>query len=391
MTAILKACALGTVLSLLLLCSCATDQSIHPQLPATVAMNQDAGRSQLIIVTVRLEDGQELPCILDTGCSFTTLDQSLAPKLGKRRDTDLIYTFDGKHEVDVYPAPKLYLGGARLRHGTDIIFTCDCQRWSAICGRPVLGIVGLDVMENYCLQLDFASHEIRFLDPDTPAKGLGQPFVLTTLPEEGIYFTNNFVGSPGSGSLTRLDLGCRGDGWLVPGLFQQWTNQALPLVAGQVHCPEARLGGEIYPAVWFDRGEPWAMGEPEHNGLGLFLLARHLVTLDFPKRTMYLKRTRIGPQLPTVGEGKAEANSALTMLHSLKESGHLPGWPKGNHGVIKSTDFSWLTGSFVARKTGDPSVYHYQVIRASEASPWKLRKAWRTDADGKTIEEFPVP
>jgi hypothetical protein len=124
---ILKSCAPVTILSLLFLCSCATGNVIHPQLPATVAMNKDAGRTQLIIVTLQLEDGQELPCIMDTGCFVTILDQSLEPKLGKRCNTDSATTFDGIHEVGVYTAPKLYLGGALLRHAGTNISTCDCK------------------------------------------------------------------------------------------------------------------------------------------------------------------------------------------------------------------------------------------------------------------------
>ena len=379
---------------LLFLCSCATESSIHPQLPATVAMNKDAGRSQLIIVTLQLEDGQELPCIMDTGCAITTLDQSLEPKFGKRCDTTTIWAFDGKHEVGIHTAPRLYLGGALLPlTGTDNILTCDCKWLSTVCGRPVMGILGMDVLEHYCIQLDFASRKIRFLEPDTPAKKWGQPFVLTSPPEAG-YLSNNLVGSQGSGSLTAIDLGYLGDGWLVPALFQQWTNQALPLTAGQVHRPDARLSGEKYPEVWFDRGEPWQMGEPEHNGIGIFFLSRHLVTLDFPKRTIYLKRTSIGPLHLDTQEMKAEGKSAATLLRSLAKSGHLPGWSKGDKAVGKSASFScsnFTGGSFTVRKTGDSSVYHFQVIRASEDSPWKLQKAWRTDAKGRLIEEYPVP
>ncbi|MGA9451388.1 MAG: hypothetical protein WBW41_08605 [Verrucomicrobiia bacterium] len=357
-------------------------------------MNKDAGRSQLIFVTLRLEDGQELPCEVDTGCFNTILDQSLEPKLGKRYDTGSISAMGAIHEVGIYQTPKLYLGGALLQHTGTNIGTCDYKWLSTLCGRPVMGILGMDVLEKYCIQLDFASHKMRFLDPDTPAKGWGQPFVLTGPPEEGIYISNNLVGNQGSGSLTAIDLGCLGDGWLVPGLFQQWTNQALPLVAGQVHCPDAQLGGEIYPEVWLDRGKPWETGEPEHNGIGILFLSRHLVTLDFPKRTMYLKRTSIGPLHLDPQEVKAEAKSAVTLLRSLKKSGHLPGWSKDDKAAAKSVSFSCsstLTGSFTGRKIGDSSVYHFQVVRASEDSPWKLQKAWRTDAKGCLIEEYPVP
>jgi hypothetical protein len=223
---------------------------------------------------------------------------------------------------------------------------------------------------------------------------LGKPFVLTALPEGGISISNNLVGNRGSCSHTVIDTGWLGDGWLVPVLFQQWTNQALPLVAGQVHYPYARLGEEIYPEVWLARGESWQTRESEYNGIGILFLSRHLVTLDFPERTMYLKRTSIGPLHLDTQEVKAVGKSAVTLLSSLNKSGHLPGWSKDDKTVAKSVSFSCsstLTGSFTVRKIGDSSVYHFQVIRASEDSPWKLQKAWRTDQDGKTIEEFPVP
>ena len=357
-------------------------------------MNEDAGRSQLLFVTLELEDGQELPCEVDTGCFNTILDQSLEPKLGKRCDTGSISAMGAIHEVGIYKTPKLYLGGALLQHTGTNVGTCDFKWLSTLLGRPVMGILGMDVMEQYCVQLDFASHRIRFLDPDTPAKGLGQPFVLTGPPEEGIYISNNLVGNQGSGSLTLIDLGCLGDGWLTPALFQQWTNQALPLVAGQVHCPNAQLSGEIYPEVWLDRGKPWETGKPEHNGIGIFFLSRHLVTLDFPKRTMYLKRTSIGPLHLDTQEVKAVGKSAVTLLRSLKKSGHLPGWSKDDKSMAKSVSFSCsstLTGTFTARKIGDSSVYHFQVIRASEDSPWKLRKAWQTDTNDCLIKEYLVP
>ena len=376
---------------LLFLCSCATENLIHSQLPATLAMNKDAGRSQLIFVTLQLEDGQALPCIMDTGCFVTILDQSLEPKLGKRCDTESTSAMGVTHEVGIYTAPKLYLGGALLQRTGTNICTCDCKWLSTFCGRPVMGILGWDVLQQYCIQLDFASNRIRFLDPDTPAKGLGQPFVLTGPPDEELYISNNLVGNKGSGSLTGIDLGCRGDGWLVPGLFQQWTNQALPLVAGQVHCPDAQLGGEIYPEVWLAKGEPWETGEPEHNGIGIHFLSRHLVTLDFPRHTLYLKRTSIGPLLDDVSANAMAA--ATSFLKDLKKKGRLPGWSKDEHSQPGGATV-YLTGNSATvevQKKGDPSTYHYTVIRASEKGSWKLQKAWRTDANGHVLKEYPVP
>lgn len=379
------------MLSLLFLCSCATEHSIHSRLPATVAMNKDAGRSQLIFVTLQLEDGQGLPCILDTGCFVTILDQSLEPKLGKRCGTESVSALGVIHEVGIYKATRLYLGGALLQHTGTNVCTCDCKWLSTFCGRPVMGILGWDVLQHYCIQMDFASHRLRFLDPDTPAKGLGQPFVLTGPSDEEIYISNNLAGIKGSGPLTGIDLGCLGDGWLTPALFKQWTNQALPLAAGQVHCPDAQLGGEIYPEVWLAMGKPWETGEPEHNGIGIHFLARHLVTLDFPRHTLYLKRTSIGPLLDDVSASAMAA--ATSFLKDLQRKGRLPGWSKDEHSGPGGATVH-LTGDSATvdvRNTGDASTYHYTVIRSSEKGSWKLQKAWRTDPDGRTIEEFTVP
>jgi len=51
-------------IGLLLLCSCAT---IHPLLPADVTLNKDVARGNVLFVTLRLENGEELPFIVDTG------------------------------------------------------------------------------------------------------------------------------------------------------------------------------------------------------------------------------------------------------------------------------------------------------------------------------------
>jgi hypothetical protein len=42
-------------------------------------------------------------------------------------------------------------------------------------------------------------------------------------------------------------------------------------------------------------------------------------------------------------------------------------------------------------KNGESVVYHYKVTRASADGPWKLVKAWRTDAKGRALEVYPVP
>jgi hypothetical protein len=194
----------------------------------------------------------------------------------------------------------------------------------------------------------------------------------------------NLLGMQGSHSV--IDTGYYdAEGWLKPEYFRQWTNEATLGTNGETHSPNGMFGGEKYPFV--------SLGGPdvESDGIGLRFLARHLVTLDFPRHTLYLKRTSTGPLLDDATTNAMAA--AAGFLKDLKINGRLPGWSKNEHSEPGGVTV-YLTGSSATvevQKKGDPSTYHYTVIRASEKHSWKLQKAWRTDQNGHTLEIYPVP
>ena len=64
---------LGIFLGLLQLCSLAAADSTNAQLPTDVTLNKDAGRGSYLFVIVRLERGEMLPFIVDTGTPVTLL------------------------------------------------------------------------------------------------------------------------------------------------------------------------------------------------------------------------------------------------------------------------------------------------------------------------------
>src|SRR5580698_9557465 len=106
----------GIILCLLLLWSSAIADSIVPPPPADVTLNKKAGRGGWLIVKVRVESGEELPFVVDTGSPITLLDPSLTSKLGKR----LVLTTGGspaggKQASGIYAAPKLFLGDVELK------------------------------------------------------------------------------------------------------------------------------------------------------------------------------------------------------------------------------------------------------------------------------------
>ncbi|MGA3266649.1 MAG: hypothetical protein ABSE16_07495 [Verrucomicrobiota bacterium] len=389
----------GMFFGLLFLCSCATENSIHSQLPATVAMNKDAGRGGLLFVTLRLESGEKLPFVLDTGCPATSFDKSLEPKLGKCLDTGQAWNFGVEREINIYAAPKLYLGHTPLMMTGTNVLTYDCSELSTNAGRPVMGILGMDVLEHYCIQLDFKAGSMRFLsDKHGNKENWGKPFSLADLGNGCPVVSENLAGVKGSGS--EIDTGCDSAGWLTPKLFQQWTNHAQLPATGEARSPDVVLGGETFPDADLKETDEKSIlrndAGVEFNGIGLHLLSRHLLTLDFPSQTMYLKRTSTFPLVDREVEAKCNgvAHSAMKFLHSLKQKGRLPGWSKTDKLAGNTVDFHIRlpdSGTCDAAKEGDSTIYHYQLSRASKSSPWKLEKAWRTDAMGKVIEEYPVP
>ena len=383
------------------LCSCATRNSNPLQLPPDVTMNKDAGRGGLLLVTFRLADGEKLPLVVDTGAPITGFDKSLEPKLGRRLDTGTFWNFGVPQKVGVYAAPKLYLGKSPLRMTGTNVFTFDRNKLADHDWFPFMGFLGMDVLQNYCLQLDFAAGKIRFLDDEhVDKKNWGQPFPLTDIGDGCFSIAENLSGMKGLGSV--IDTGCNSSGWLRPELFQQWTNQDSAADA-KVRFPDGVLGGEIYHDLDFHALDAKLLSTNDThtslNGIGLRVLAQNLVTFDFPNRTMYLKRTSKWPLVDKDVKAKVMvmAKSALKFLLQLKDQNQLPGYSKNDHG--EATDFHGNHEDSPYRdsatcnllKNGDSSIYHYTFARTSKRGPWKLQKAWRTDASGKTLEEFPVP
>ena len=376
---ILKVRGLCTFMSLLLLCSCATQEPVRHQLPAPVTINKEAARGGHLTVTLSLENGTELLFDVDTGAPATVFNKSLEPQLGKRLGQTSLNWWDGKEETHIYAAPKLYLGSTPLPTASKI-FTSDLKRM----GPQTMGVLGMDCLQHYCIQLDFAAEKMRFLGPDQmKAAELGRAFPLTSF---GLGYQRQFIRPTircdrliGGSTDLLIDTGCNIDGLVSEG--------AIDGIAELL--PECVWEGETLTNL--------IVAAVDHaNVLGLSFLARHLVTLDFPNRMMYLKQKSSGPLAGDILMEIAHSGhrAILEAYENLREKDQLPGMSKNDRGTVylegnSSSGFESVIFGF--RKSGDLSTCHYKASRVSKDSPWELQKAWRTDQKGQMIEEYPVP
>ena len=291
---------------LLLMQSCATVDSIQPRLPAEVAINEDAGRWGLLLVTLRLESGKELPFIVDTGTARTLLDKSLEPTLGRPRGRITMNSWGVKKESHLYAAPKLYLGGAPLMTSSNIV-TIDLRGLRSRSGPQPMGLLGLDCLRHYCIQLDFEAGKMRFMDSARlKVEELGKAFPISIAGGRPYICHPSLAGGTSTNSLadtntedgkdkgrelpvgrdlpvtySLIDTGFDADGRVNKGAIKGHDS-------GRVRLPECVWDGQTYTNLVVGVGE-------QANLLGLRFLARHLVTLDFPRQTMYLKQTSAGP------------------------------------------------------------------------------------------------
>jgi hypothetical protein len=277
------------------LCSCATDRPQTAVVPAQerppdVRLEKWAGRGSPLFTKIHTEDGREFRCVLDTGSPSSLVPASIEPMLGKCLGSGKFLALDSPRAepTRIYAAPKLFLGNTLLVTGTRI-GTVD---------EPV-AVLGMDCLRHYCIQLDFKVGQLRFLDPQhLDTAGLGKAFPLVASPYAMIDHAGLF-GEKTSHLI--VDTGCGFDGYLEPALFTQKVRQkegrlmAVKIIDDPpkgskldfAEFPECVWDGNTYTNLLVGKGPP--------NLIGMRFLARHLVTLNFPKGLMYLKMTAYGP------------------------------------------------------------------------------------------------
>jgi hypothetical protein len=333
--------------------SCATQNSARSGLPADTSFNKDAGHDHLLYLKLRLENGKDLLFAMDTGVPHVVLDKSLEPVLGKRLGTTQARSiWSGNMPADEYEAPKLYLGGARLLTG-DRVFAADLGPLRQ--GLPLMGILGMDCLQNYCIQLDFDACKIRFLDPaHLDAEHLGQKSSIE-LVHGTVSSHTRLLGQTETNYL--IDTGCVFDASLQAELFAQAVRE-LGGQPGALGSQGTNAAGEIVHDVYLPialvHGEACANVEvsdcPDVNLLGLRFLARHLTTFDFPHRAMYLQRRNGEPfegEPMRVSPSYTFSQEAYQFLTALKDRGQLPGWLSTDEGAPPSQPPSRIFPKFV--------------------------------------------
>ena len=212
---------------------------LHPGLPPETYFDRGFGTDRVLCLRLQNERGENWRFLVDSGSPVTIFDRSLRGKLGPVLGTEPVqYAWSGAATLQVHDAPRLFLGRCTLLLTGPRVWSDDLRRvWQ---GRGIDGILGLDCLRHYCIQLDFTNRTIRFLDPERTTTGpeLGHAFPLYTL-VNSVFVQGDLLGA--GPALYQVDTGCTVDAVMKPPLFRKAWERQEPTI-GRASSPPAKAG-----------------------------------------------------------------------------------------------------------------------------------------------------
>jgi hypothetical protein len=248
------------------------------------------GDGLLLPVTVQ---GKKYHFILDTASTLNMFDSSFS--LGRPKESVDLKTTGRTARLQLFDAPDASLGGLSLRTD-ELVGALDLERLRQASGYDIRGVIGMRFLRQWVVRCDFDRGEVLFLRSAGRDSGLALAlsfednlaYVLASLPGRRKEF---FVLDTGGVGNYAAEVGSR--------LFDALANDGVLKVSGKVMHESAggtttqRLGRVEDLTLGEFTVTNAIVGESTGNQLGLGFLSRFVVTFDFPRNTVYLKRGKL--------------------------------------------------------------------------------------------------
>jgi hypothetical protein len=245
-----------------------------------------------VFVEARVK-GERLWFVLDSGASRTLLDAAAARRLGIRatESSTIGGAGAGRVPVELAKDQALRIGAAAL---SKIDFRLlDLSTLTPAFGRRVDGVVGYDLLCHTAVTIDYAAKTLTIGDR-TPR---GDPLPLTF--SGGWSFVEGTIKVPGNAPVTDRFLVDTGSQDAVDHpIIEKSTGPLRHTQSG--NGLGAATAGVVGPTEWFRIGRftigsttSSCCGNPETSRLiGAAVLSRFRVTLDYPRRQLYLAESK---------------------------------------------------------------------------------------------------
>lgn len=252
-----------------------------------------AGIERGIFLPVTINDLQ-YTLLVDTGATFTVLDSSFKPLLGKPLKKTKAETTVGQTEVQFFKPVDIYAGEHSLNSEHNFL-VADFEFLNKVAGIEFHGILGMANLYNHVWEMNIDDRLLAIRSRPDGEQNLEGFIRLKITPEKvGIPTIPGEVGNEKIHFL--IDSGDNGFGRLRKEIIDSLISQKLVTsvaidttvsVSGvaevrRIRVKEVKVGEAIYKNV--------IMRESLQNALGYGFLKQHHVIMDFPNREFWFKK-----------------------------------------------------------------------------------------------------
>ena len=234
--------------------------------------------------------------MVDTGASWTTFDTSLRPLLQPPVEKARVNTPGGPVETNFHPFPEIHVGSMPVAaKGVVASFPLEDMRKAA--GANLFGILGMDVLSQYVVRLDFDRGKLVFLKEADPNDGMRLSFLHPRAPVIHVGFPGMYP-SPfliDTGDITLCS------GMLNSSLVSWMEENDLLTTIGKAKYSDAS-GTRWVREGLIDRcsfgahrctNTIWSDGSNDvPNHVSLYFLTQFNITFDFPNAVMYVTKSK---------------------------------------------------------------------------------------------------
>ncbi|MHC4546377.1 MAG: retropepsin-like aspartic protease [Planctomycetota bacterium] len=116
-----------------------------------------------ILLPITFKDKEYL-FLLDTGSSYTAFDTSLKHELGEVTKVEKGLTAGSRIVAEFYDAPEVFLGLINLQDCGEVA-CLDLKMVSLVLGKQISGLLGMNFLKKYIVQIDYDNGTLLFLQP----------------------------------------------------------------------------------------------------------------------------------------------------------------------------------------------------------------------------------